>query len=149
MKYRNRLNVVTLTGGIVFFIIAIMAGIFLSRTIASLLICLVGGALFPLALIYSTIGRTPKEIYIAGREMTLHSYIGRVRKVSIRDIEYLVIHPPDPPQWWKKYLIGGYAKIKNGRTFVFTREIGYAIREAYHEEMGYYPPEKPGAVPWR
>jgi hypothetical protein len=145
---RNELNKVTLFGGFIVFAVIIVYSL-IDYTPLSLLIGFTGGTIFLLASIYGTIGRTPKEIHIVGGEMILYSYLGGFKKTPIENIEYLVIHPPDPPQWWKKYLVGGYAKPKKGRTFAFTREIGYAIRESYLEEMGHYPPEKPGVVPWK
>jgi hypothetical protein len=147
LKYSNELNKITLFSGAILFIFSIVIGI-LFGTLGSILLGMSLGFLYLSVCIYATILRTPKSIEIQSRKLTLNSYFNGKKEIPLHSLEYLQIHPSDPPQWWKKYLVGGYAKPKNGRVFVFTREIGNVIREAYREEMGHYPPEKPGVVPY-
>jgi hypothetical protein len=147
-QFKNEYNKLIPLGGVIVLLVGITMGIYYGSTNAILMGFSLGLVFFSVSM-YSVFGRTPKCVQIQDGGIQLVYLVDNDRRVDYDEIEYLKIHPPDPPQWWKKHLVGGYAKLKNGRTFVFTREIGYAIREAYREEMGYYPPDKPGVVPWR
>lgn len=144
-EYRNDLNPLLISIGIISLTI-LFAMILYYGTVSAIIFGLALASISFYVTIYNAIASTPKKIMIISNELILYTFFGKEMSYKLESINFLVIHPPDPPQWRKKYLVGGYAKPNNGRMFVFTREIGYAIREAYREEVGHYPPEKPGVV---
>jgi len=139
-RYQNKYNLLIPIGGVIGLSVGISMGIYYG-SIYSILMGFILGSISFSVLFYSIFGRTPKYIEITDGGIRLVYLFG-----GFDELEYLVVHPPDPPQWRKRYNVGGFAKPRKGSIFLFTRKIGHAIKEAYREEMGYYPPEKPGTM---
>ncbi len=125
--------------GIAFFLFAISVGIAYGGIRALLYGLVVGGA-FLGVMVWSVAYYVPKTVEVDDDSVTLIWSVRRTRTYELSDIEYLAIHPPDPPQWRKRYVMGGHAKISHGPLIAFSREIGNAVREAYFEKFGRYPP---------
>lgn len=144
-RYQNEYNLLIPIGGIVGLSIGISMGIYYG-SINSILMGFSLGFISFSVLFYSVFGRTPKYVEITNGGIRLVYLFGKERRIGFDELEYLVVHPPDPPQWRKRYNVGGFAKPRKGRIFLFTRRIGYALKEAYREEVGHYPPEKPDTM---
>jgi hypothetical protein len=141
ITFRNRVDRITLGIGVFGAAVGVSVGLAYG-TFGTIMLSTILGAAWLAAYGYATIGRTPKSVTVDSEAITLHSYWGSVKRIAFDQIEYLVINPPDPPSWRKKYLQGGWGKPVNGRVFIFTREIGQAIREGYHNKLGDYPPDE-------
>ena len=142
----NRLSKLPIIQGSLIFILSVLlAALSLESVVAVLLLMSMGSVGLGLSL-YFTFISTPHTVEFIDDSLVLTSYAHTKRTVRLEDIEYLVVNALDPPQWRKKFVVGGRARILHGRVFVFTREIGEAIRAAYFEKTGRYAPGQPASA---
>jgi hypothetical protein len=142
----NKLSVLAIMVGASVFLFSAVVAATPPYSVAAALFSMSAGLIFLGMCLYSAFIMTPRTIELMGDVLVLNSYFRTKRTVRLEDIEYLVVNPPDPPEWRKRYVVGGRAGLIRGRRFVFTREIGEAIRTAYFEKTGRYPPTQPAST---
>lgn len=86
--YRNRLDMLTLGGGVLVFVAAIIYALLISGSLKAIALASLLGGIFLLGSAYGTLGRTPRIVRMENGEIIMFSYFGTVRRINFKDIEY-------------------------------------------------------------
>jgi hypothetical protein len=124
---------------ILFFLLFVALAVWMLNSPWLALISLLVGLILLVRGFYFVFIMTPRTVELFEDVILFTSYANTKRTYRIEEIAYIVIIA-SPPKWSKKFDVGNVGIWNVWHMFYFTREICEAIRTAYFEKMGKYPP---------
>jgi hypothetical protein len=120
---------------IIFFIIDVFDGKF-----GSTLVVICGGSFLLFGIWLREYYRRPIAIKIEESGVELSFRYKRPKFVPWRDFKWLLSPPGDPKTLKEAWDRDGYLQLKNDKFYPLFWPVAIAVREAYKENYGHYPP---------